>query len=225
ARKQHIFLWKEWDYPYVFYGGSNATPGQVIYELMKQLGTTAPHLDGTKTSVSFTRASDRSAPHNAYTDLKFIIENAYDYTPRQRSIYFDNDAVIEGSPANEISFTYRSDNNVKYVYNSETQKFDRSINDTPMMDAENDQQLAVKNIIVQHANHFKVKGTPYTNIDLVDSGAAEYFTNGIMRTGTWERKSKDSLTIYYDVNGKEISFSPGVTFIQIVRTNTPISVK
>ena len=91
------------------------------------------------------------------------------------------------------------------------------------MDKEDGTKLSVKNVIVQHAAHHFVEGTVYTNIDQVGGGKAEYFTEGVMRTGTWERKDNDSLTRYYDMNGKEIAFKPGVTYVQIVRPETAVA--
>lgn len=221
ARRQHMYLWSEWDYLYAFYGGSEPK-GQNIYTIKKDLGVKAPTINGMTDSAYFVRAKDRKSPHNAYTNLQNIIKDAYDYSPKQRSLYFDEEVIITGTPVEELSFSYSPKNKVKYSYDAQTKLYDRFINDTPMVDKENDQQLAVKNIIIQHGKHYKVQGSVYTNIDLVGSGKAMYFTEGVMREGTWERKSESDLTIYYDQEGKEICFMPGVSFIQIVRDDTQV---
>ncbi|MPW25541.1 DUF3048 domain-containing protein [Alkalibaculum sp. M08DMB] len=224
VRKQQIQLWSEWDYLYTFFGGSEYEPGQNIYQIKEELGIESPSLNGHKGGGSFSRAQDRKSPHNAYTDLTYTIENIYNnYSPQLRTIYFIENAKMEGDTAKEITFSYRSDNNVKYVYNDNN--YDRFINEEPMVDKESNDQLVVKNIIIQYAPHYKVTDTVYTNIDLIGSGEAEYFTDGIKRIGRWERKDEDSLTIYYDDNGAEIPFKPGVTFIQIVREDTEVTVK
>lgn len=225
ARKQHMYLWSEWNYLYTFYGGSKYKPGQNIYDFIKELDIKASSLDGTSTSKSFTRSTDRKAPHNAYTNLAYSIENAYDYVPKQRTLYFDEEAAVEGTSAEDISFSYRSDNNIKYEFQNTTGFYQRFINDKPMIDKETNEQVKVKNIIIQHANHYKVEGTVYTNIDLVGSGVTEYFSEGMMRTGTWERKNVDSLTVYYDADGKEIALKPGKTYIQIARSEMKINVE
>lgn len=224
TRKQHMHLWKEWDYLYTFYGGSGYDPGQNIYTLIDELNISPPHIDGTKNSASFTRAKDRKSPHNAYINLKNIMDK-YDYSPVERSIYFDETIKLTGDSAEEINFSYNSSNNIKYVYDSQTSEYKRFINQEPMIDAENNQQLSVKNVIIQHASHHKIEDTPYTNIDLIGSGKAQYFTEGVIRTGTWERKDVDSLTRYYDENGEEIAFKPGKSFVQIVREETTIECK
>lgn len=223
TRKQHMFLWREWNYLYIFFGGSNLKPGQDIYDWMAELDITAKKLDGTKTGKGFSRSTDRVAPHNAYTNLKEVMETAYDFEPVNRTLYFDEDAVLMGEPAKKIALSYSADNNITYEYQEESGEYRRFINGEPMMDKESDTQIAVRNIIVQHANHFHVTDTVYTNIDLVGSGAAEYFTDGIMRKGTWERKDAESLTRYYDEEGEEIAIKPGKTFIQIMRNESQVS--
>lgn len=224
TRKQHMHLWKEWDYPYVFYGGSQPV-GQNIYEIMGQLNIQVPRIDGMGTKDSFSRSKDRESPHNVYTNLSYVLKNLYEYQPKERSIYFDQKAVLDGTGVNEINFSYSEDNQISYIYNERTKEYERFINEKPMIDQENQKQVSMKNIIIQYANHYKVPDTVYTNIDLVGSGKAEYFTEGIMRTGTWKREDMDSPTIYYDENGKELPLRPGKTFIQIVRPETVISVE
>lgn len=222
ARKQHIELWNEWNYLYVFYGGSTFKPGQDIYELIENLGITAKRVDGTKSGTGFSRSADRVAPHNAYSNLKLVKEKAYDFQPEGRTLYFDENLEVAGDSAKKVALSYRSDNKITYTYSEETGSYLRFINGEPMMDKETNEQIEVKNVIVQHANHFAVTDTVYTNIDLIGTGACEYFTDGLMRKGTWERKDADSYTIYYDEEGNEISFKPGKTFIQIMRTESEV---
>lgn len=222
VRKQHMYLWSEWNYMYVFWGGS-AKEGQDVDKIRNSLGITAKSINGMTTSAGLFRSSDRVAPHNAYANLEYMKNNAYSFEPKQRTLYFDENASIEGSPATNVSLSYSPDNKIKYEYDNETKLYVKYINGSPVVDKEDGSKLSVKNVIVQHARHYFVEGTVYTNIDLVGSGKAEYFTEGKMRTGTWERKSTESLTRYYDENGKEIAFKPGTTFIQIVRPETAVT--
>jgi len=223
VRKQHMYLWSEWNYMYVFWGGSVNNPSQNVNDIKNSLGITALGIDGMKTSAGLFRSSDRLAPHNAYANLDYLKNNAYNFVPKQRTLYFDANASIQGSPATSVSLSYSSDNKIKYEYDKETKLYGKSINGNAVVDKEDGTKLYVKNIIVQHAGHYFVAGTVYTNIVLVGSGKAEYFTEGVMRTGTWERKDDNSLTKYYDENGKEIAFKPGTTYIQIVRTETAVT--
>lgn len=221
ARKQHMFLWSEWNYLYVFYGGS--TPeGQNIYNWMRDLDITARRVDGMRDTIGFSRSADRKAPHNAYTNLNTIMSEAYDFEPYDRTLYYADGAGAEGERAVKVSLSYRSDNKVTYEYDEERAEYLRFINGAPMMDKESDQQIAVKNIIIQHTNHYHVAGTVYTNMDLVGTGDAEYFIDGVMKKGTWERRDEGAMTRYFDEEGNEIPFEPGKTFIQIMRNDSEV---
>ena len=222
ARKQHMYLWKEWGYMYVFYGGSSRT-GQNIYDIQRELGISAVRIDGMGTSAGFSRSSDREAPHNAYTNLDYLIKNKYDFEPKPRTMYFDDSLEIVGERAHTVEFEYASNNRIRYVYDENSKLYKRFINGEPMKDKEDGNQVKVRNIIVQHMPHYHVTETVYTNMDQIGSGKAEYFTDGVKRTGTWTRESVEALTKYYDESGKEINFSPGVTFIQLVRPETAVS--
>jgi hypothetical protein len=224
ARKQHMYIWKEWGYMYVFYGGSSKA-GQNIYDIQKQLGISAIRIDGMATSAGFSRSSDREAPHNAYTNLDYLIKNKYDFEPKPRTLYFEDSLEIVGEKAFNVELEYASNNRIRYVYDENSKLYKRYINGEPMKDKEDGVQVKVRNIIVQHVPHHHVTGTVYTNMDQIGSGKAEYFTDGVKRTGTWIRESVESLTKYYDKDGKEINFRPGVTFIQIVRPETAVSSK
>ncbi|MBP1919022.1 DUF3048 domain-containing protein [Youngiibacter multivorans] len=223
ARKQHMYLWSEWDYMYVFYGGSEVA-GQNVYRLKEDLEISAPKIDGMAVSKGFSRSTDRSAPHNAYIDLNYLIKNKYEYNPIQRTLYFDSNENFEGEPAININFQYASNNRISYIFNKEKKMYEKFINEKPVTDKEDGTTLSVKNIIIQYTRHYHVSGTVYTNIDQIGKGKAEYFTNGVMRTGSWERKDLDSITKYYDENNQEIAFIPGRTFVQIVRNETEVSV-
>lgn len=222
ARKQQMFLWSEWDYLYVFYGGSSPQ-GQNIYEWMNELDITARRVDGMRDSIGFSRSADRKAPHNAYTNLDKVMAEAYDFEPVDRTLYYDEQVGQDGVMAKKVSLAYRNDNKITYEYDDESGVYLRFINGTPMMDKESDKQIAVKNIIVQHANHFHVTDTVYTNIDLIGTGDAEYFIDGVMKKGTWERTDENSMTRYLDEEGNEIAFKPGKTFIQIMRNDSEVT--
>lgn len=222
ARKQHMFLWSEWNYLYIYYGGSKNLEGQDIDTWRKDLGITAKRLDGTITSVGFSRSTDRVAPHNAYTNLEVVMAEAYDFEPKDRTLAYLDKEVEGGQPASKVSLSYRADNKITYDFRGEEGVYYRSINGEPMMDKENNTQISVKNIIVQHVEHYHVKDTVYTNMEMIGTGAAEYFIGGTMKKGTWVRENESSMTKYYDEEGKEMAFQPGKTFIQIMRPESEV---
>lgn len=55
-------------------------------------------------------------------------------------------------------------------------------------------------------------------IDMYAGGEAVMFTQGKVVEGTWERKDKDSPTIFRDNDGNEFKMTPGVTAIELIDT-------
>ena len=147
---------------------------------------------------------------------------AYDFEPKDRTLAYLDKEVEGGQPASKVSLSYRADNKITYDFRGEEGVYYRSINGEPMMDKENNTQISVKNIIVQHVEHYHVKDTVYTNMEMIGTGAAEYFIGGTMKKGTWVRENESSMTKYYDEEGKEMAFQPGKTFIQIMRPDSEV---
>jgi hypothetical protein len=62
-------------------------------------------------------------------------------------------------------------------------------------------------------------------VKLVGKGKARFFIGGKSFSGTWERKSLENQTVYYDESGKEITLQPGNTWIQIVQDDMQVTVE
>ena len=59
--------------------------------------------------------------------------------------------------------------------------------------------------------------------NLVGSGAADVFRNGVEVIGTWERASSDAPTRLLDDNGSVISLRPGNTWIELVPSTVSVN--
>ena len=77
----------------------------------------------------------------------------------------------------------------------------------------------MKNVIVQYAEKISL-GDGYVTMQLVGSGKAEIFVNGKVMQATWERSAMSGQTTFYDENGKEFTFAPGNTWIEVYPSNT-----
>ena len=85
--------------------------------------------------------------------------------------------------------------------------------------ANNNEQLAFTNVILQSAkvNVFDANG--YMQFNLIDqSGKGYYITGGHAIPITWEKGHDTDVTKYYDANGKEIILNTGKTYIGLVST-------
>ncbi len=70
-------------------------------------------------------------------------------------------------------------------------------------------------------------GSPKHRLEanLVGKGTAWIATNGKTIKGTWRKKSDSDPTRFYDGKGKPVTLTVGQTFVQVMPTGTPVSIK
>jgi hypothetical protein len=116
----------------------------------------------------------------------------------------------EGYPVYDVTWKYDRENN----------QFLRNNGDQSHIDLNNNQQLAVKNVVVQFMRESNANDGYPNNVHLlydnIGSGKALVFKNGKAVEATWEKDSRTDRTIYTDTYGEEISFVPGKIWIQTV---------
>ena len=187
----------------------------------------AEDLDGMTMSSYFLRDSAKSAPHNGYTTgenlVAAIAEMGYDTeydTEHEAHFTFasedEENTLSEGESALKVSPGYQV-NKPYFEYNKKDGLYYRYQYGAAQTDANNDEQVAVKNVIVQFIPSTVMDSTTSTlNIDTVGSGEAYYFTNGKAISVTWKKDSDSSVTKYYDEDGNEIVLNPGKTWVSVV---------
>ena len=105
------------------------------------------------------------------------------------------------------------DNAIRFEYNKEDGLYYRYQYGAPHVDADNNEQLAVSNIVFKIC-HGEVRDThDYLAFGVHGAGKAYVFTNGKVIEGTWTRGSDYEANIFYDQNGDEIVFNQGKTWI------------
>ncbi len=88
----------------------------------------------------------------------------------------------------------------------------------PHVDRETNEQIKVKNVIVQFATESNIAGDDKNRLEyeLLGSGSGLVFMDGAVTKITWAKKDRDSRTFFYDENGNEIKFNRGKFWISIV---------
>jgi len=172
----------------------------------------------------YSRDSSRNAPHNAYFNAKNALVKipSLEYEPR---FLFDETSSVNDASVSELVLRYSSTNTVKYVYDMQTKKYKRYINDSAMMDTYNNTHVSVTNIIVLNAPHKDVEAVRYVLVDYIGEGKAEFYVNGKHEQGTWKQADNTKPTQYFDSSGEQIVLSPGNTWIQVVHSNVTITQK
>ena len=136
----------------------------------------------------------------------------------------------ETGSCSEITVCFSSAYKHTFKYNADKKLYYNYMNDKVMKDGNNDQIMAVTNVIIMYAN---VDGYQTTNTndqklrewDLT-SGDAVYVSMGSGESITWKKESKTAPLKFYGKDGKELKINKGQTWIGVVpeanRTNASL---
>lgn len=167
--------------------------------------------------------------HTVYTNLNNII--SYNKNTKKYRTTTDKDTLLnyavtdvdlskyeDSKEANSIKLTYGYSYNVKFVYNSDTKKYDRYVNGNKHSDYFNGQQFDAKNIIIVLldwgvlSGQVDAAGSNYLDLYNIGSGNGYYITNGYAIPITWKKDSRAGQTKYL-YGEKEIEVSDGNTYV------------
>jgi len=177
----------------------------------------------------FHRIKSRFAPHNVYTStdkLKALMAaHKYDDQATFRSWLFKDDAAAATSSASTINIDFSQPSfAVAWHYNRTDNSYKRFLAGKPHKDLDIGKQITAKNIIVQFVNISPSQTDTILsiNMDLVAGGKAKIFLDGKETDALW-KKQTDDRTRYYTLDGNEISFNRGATWIEIVPVDRPVT--
>ena len=184
--------------------------------------------------VYFRRITTRFAPHNLYTDGKLLWKMAgrigAKNTPIQPAWDFAPDAPLAERPVGgAISVTYDA-NKITYAYDRATNTYLRSVTGAKVeKDAANGQRVAPKNVVIMRMSFGPLNdGHPAKlrlEADVIGSGKAWIATNGKTIAGTWKKTALTAPTQFFDAQGNPVTLTVGQTFIQVMKQNSPVSIK
>lgn len=119
-----------------------------------------------------------------------------------------------GTTSNQGGFGSNSGSNAtKFEYNADDRLYYRYQYGYPQVDADNDEQLAVTNVIFKVCHGEVRDDHDYLAFRVHGTGKAYIFTNGKVIEGTWQRNSDYEANIFLDADGNEIVFNQGKTWI------------
>lgn len=143
---------------------------------------------------------------------------------------FDTWKFADDSPSaggvNKISFEFWSnkpDYDVVWNYDSAANSYLRDNGGEKFTDLITGEQISAKNVVIQFV---KETGPVDINKHMLyttnGEGKAIIFQNGKAIEGTWEKNAGDERTIFFDEDGKEISFVRGQIWIEAVPSGNDI---
>lgn len=189
-------------------------------------------LSGYSGSV-FYRTSDREAPHNVFSSKDGLLAGVEavgadryypkDYTSRL-NFYTENTVPETGDAANKVIMPF-SYNNPWFEYNEEDGLYYRYQYDEPHIDAENNEQLKFKNLIIQYASSSVITDEGHLDFTLVGSGSGLIITNGKVNNITWKREAIEDRTTYYYDDGTPVYLNQGKSYIALVPSDSTVTLE
>lgn len=186
-------------------------------------GAPIPNVNGR----AFYRTPVRRAPHDAITN-RAMIETELRARPASSfgGLHFRFDPQpLAGRPAGGLRFSYGPWGYViGWAYDAETNRYARSMNGEPALDAVSGEMITADNVLVLYMESWPIAGDEEGRLDFrqVGSGRLVAFSDGGAREGTWSRSSLRAVTEYRDAQGNQLLFTPGNTWIQVVQLGTEI---
>ncbi|WP_297633735.1 DUF3048 domain-containing protein [uncultured Clostridium sp.] len=220
VRPYFLTLSKEHALPIAHCGGSS--------EALKDIknDSSLMSLNEMSNSSFYYRDTKRTAPHNLYSSsdliLKGIASKNYNVSSKNFFDYSQEPLAHSTESATDISVvtnrTYTTD------YKFENGKYIKYMDGEIAIDANNNDPLSFKNVIVQRTNiNLNSDGT-HLDINLIGSGDGFLFIDGKKMNITWSKDSEYDKTKFYDSEGNNLTLAPGNTIINIIDTNGKVQI-
>lgn len=148
-------------------------------------------------------------------------ENGITWDKNFKQWLFEDDAdrTEQGNAQNiKIVFAEGYDRyDVEWDYDQLSNTYKRKNGGVAQLDLDTQEQLAAKNVVVQLT---KLTGPVDEHghflYATIGSGKAIIFQNGKTMIGTWSKKSRIGRTVFFDSLGKEIKFTRGLIWIELI---------
>jgi hypothetical protein len=182
---------------------------------------------------SFWRVKTRFAPHNLYTDGKHLRGIAKSVGAKDKQVdapwTFAPDLARNLRPrGGTIDFGY-SANRIHYDYDWKTNTYLRGVTgEKRQKDAATGARVAPKNVVVMLMKFGPLNdGSKKHRLEaqVVGHGVAWVATNGTTIKGTWKKTALTAPTQFFDSKGKQIVLTVGQTFINVLQTGSPVTLK
>ena len=173
-----------------------------------------------------------SSWHTLYTGTDKLAELAEVKGIRKESDeliyqYNEQDIDMDGQAATEFALPYAPFYRLTYEYNADSKLYERYINGAPHA-SQSGETLSAKNVIVLYMDNYNLNdGTNAgrQELDNIGSGKGFYMTNGQYKEVTWSKSSRTAKTVIKDESGTEITFNPGITYVQIIPEHKGVTIE
>ncbi|OGN00954.1 MAG: hypothetical protein A3B91_00545 [Candidatus Yanofskybacteria bacterium RIFCSPHIGHO2_02_FULL_41_29] len=174
-------------------------------------------------TVYFYRKSGIPQPHNGFTDFERLEKATKDLKYDQKNTFTGYPRSNQDSPKNilnladTISINYEPPFNISWLYKKDENTYARIRGGSPETDKNNGVQALASVVIVMKTTSRPIS-KDYQSVIAIGKGNADIYQNGVRISGQWSKDPSrlDSKLFFYDTNGKEIEFTPGKIWVEIV---------
>lgn len=226
ARKYFVELTRGYDGLYLYHGTYQILEDQLRSGLIDNISGSYHDND----RVLFERADFRNAPHDSYLlyeNLFSVAQERYKYnmTKNISPLQFLSDEEINnlnGEKAEAVMITYSTStySSVEFIYDQENEKYQRYSGGEKTVDLETDIPIMVDNLLIVEMDHKVIDSKGRRDINLTSGGKGYLLQKGIVKEINW--KNDNGRIIPY-VNGEQVGFVPGKTWINIIPTSPGIT--
>lgn len=219
ARSYFVDLASEYNPLFVHAGGSPEALAQIPQAELTDLNQIGGDQD------YFFRDDVLRAPHNLFTKSEFMTFALRDKKLLNKNSTYEAWKFQDGIATSlreenvediEVDFSSR-DYAVSFEYDADTNAYLRNNGGTAHVDELTGEQLAPKNVLIQHVDQEVVDSEGRLSIDVVGSGKGVLYQNGQEVQIEWSKTSPESRTQFtIKDNGDMVSFVRGQTWIMLV---------
>ena len=200
-------------------GGLFAFSGGAPYAIASIKTAPVEIFSETRAGVAMFRDRQRIAPHNLYANAANLFQFKGSPTPpRPIFTYRALDERASGKKVKSFKVGFRMGYATSFYWNKGRGSWDRVIFAKPDVTGTG-VQISPKNVIVMWITYSGGVGSFGAEGVMVGTGRAEVFTDGRAIVGTWSRARKTDPIVYRDRAGKEISMTPGQTWVELAATS------
>lgn len=221
ARHYFVSFADEYDAIFVHFGHTSYAMNKI-----KSLGV--DNISGLSglSDMAFFRDYSIEAPHNAFASSKGLKKAAnklnyrtkYEKGYRGHFLFSEEDTVPEmGKEAPKVSVFFSSYTAPSFKYNESDGLYYHYQFGSEHKDANNNEQLKFKNIIIMFVREWNIDSNGYQTMDIENSsGEGYYVTNNRAVSIKWEKNESSRKCTYYTEDGEELVLNTGKSYIAIV---------
>lgn len=172
---------------------------------------------------TFSRSSERIAPHNVIVNVNKLAADHPELTPPAAQFQYGKDvqnstAALSGEAVTKFEVKFPSASAL-WAPNADASKWVRTQDGKPLMDKTDGQQVAAVNIVVIEAridrSYLDKKYGHIPKTVMVDSGKAWVFSAGKFVEATWSKASATAPIALVDLTGAPVLLAPGNTWVEL----------